>query len=179
VTTLPRKILRVHEALEAAQLPHAFGGALALAWCTGRARGTIDIDLNVFVRSTACDAVFAALPDGVRHGRKDIATARRDGQVRIWWDATPIDLFLNTTAFHDQVAGRARRERFMGRQVPFLACDDLAVFKAFCDRPKDWVDIEEMDLAGTIDLPHVIGVLASLLGGDDPRVIRLVTLSNS
>jgi len=32
-------------ALDDADVPHAFGGALALAWCTQRARGTIDIDL--------------------------------------------------------------------------------------------------------------------------------------
>ena len=36
-------------ALDDARIPHAFGGALALAWCTQRARGTIDIDVNVFV----------------------------------------------------------------------------------------------------------------------------------
>ena len=46
---LPAKIVALHRALERAQLPHAFGGALALAWCTQRARGTIDIDVNVFV----------------------------------------------------------------------------------------------------------------------------------
>ncbi len=46
---LPEKIIAIHEHLAAAGLPHAFGGALALAWCTGRARGTIDIDVNVFV----------------------------------------------------------------------------------------------------------------------------------
>ena len=45
-TSLADKIVAIHQALDAAQLPHAFGGALALAWCTQRARGTIDIDVN-------------------------------------------------------------------------------------------------------------------------------------
>ncbi|MFU8815067.1 MAG: hypothetical protein ACNA7W_06960 [Pseudomonadales bacterium] len=175
--SLPDKIVVLHEALAAAQLPHAFGGALALAWCTGRARGTIDIDVNIFVQPTQCGAVFAALPSGVRHTKNDIVTAQRDGQLRLWWERTPIDIFFSTTAFHIEAAGRARRETFMGRRVPFLACDDLAVFKAFFNRGKDWVDIEEMRAAGTVDLARVIGVLAGFLAADDERVVRLAELS--
>ena len=49
MSVLVDKILALHAALDDAEIPHAFGGALALAWCTERARGTIDIDLNVFV----------------------------------------------------------------------------------------------------------------------------------
>ena len=37
------KMLAIHEALDAGGVSHAFGGALALAWCTQQARGTIDI----------------------------------------------------------------------------------------------------------------------------------------
>ena len=54
------KILALHGALDAAGLPHAFGGALALAWCTERARGTIDIDLNVFVAADQAEHVAGA-----------------------------------------------------------------------------------------------------------------------
>ena len=39
------KIVAVHDALERAGLAHACGGALALAWCTERPRGTSDIDV--------------------------------------------------------------------------------------------------------------------------------------
>src|SRR5437773_11210415 len=49
MTGLADKILAIHDAFDAVRLPHAFGGALALAWCTERARGTIDIDVNIFV----------------------------------------------------------------------------------------------------------------------------------
>ena len=71
---LPAKIVALHKALERAQLPHAFGGALALAWCTQRARGTIDIDVNVFVSPEHSEAVFKCLPVGVAHTAKDLAT---------------------------------------------------------------------------------------------------------
>ena len=42
-------VVALHEGLEGARVPHAFGGAFALLWCTGEPRGTVDIDLNVFV----------------------------------------------------------------------------------------------------------------------------------
>ena len=44
---LVEKILACHQALAAANIPHAFGGALALAWCTESARGTIDVDVKI------------------------------------------------------------------------------------------------------------------------------------
>ena len=82
------KIVALHDALDAARLPHAFGGALALAWCTQRARGTIDIDLNVFVSSERFADVLNALPAEVRWTTDDLALGREDGQVRVWWEAT-------------------------------------------------------------------------------------------
>lgn len=174
---LPDKIVELHRALAAAGVPHAFGGALALAWCTQRARGTIDVDLNVFVPPDRADAVVAALPAGVTWVDADLARIRADGQVRLWWDATPVDLFFDTTAFHERVGERVRHEPFLGVDVPFLACRDVAVFKAFFDRTKDWADLEEMAAAGTLDVEAVLGVLVRYLGGDDPRVERLRSLA--
>jgi hypothetical protein len=87
-----------------------------------------------------------------------------------------VDLFFSTTGFHDRIASRVRNEPFLGVDVPFLACRDLAVFKAFFDRTRDWADLEEMAAAGSLDVEAVLGVLANYLGGDDPRVERLRTL---
>ena len=98
----------IHAALREAAVPHAFGGALALAWCTGRARGTIDIDVNVFVPADRAAAVVAALPDPVAASDDQLERLRRDGQVRLWWDGTPVDVFLDTTEFHEKAAARAR-----------------------------------------------------------------------
>lgn len=173
MTTLPAKIIAIHEALTEADVAHAFGGALALAWCTERARGTIDIDVNVFVDVSRTAEVLAALPDGIAWSPEDLATIERDGQTRLWWDPTPVDIFLNTTEFHEQVANRSRLESFTGRLVPFLSCADLAVFKAFFNRTKDWADLEEMSAAGTLDLDRVVGVLVRYLGPTDERVDRV------
>lgn len=177
MSQLADRIVAVHRSLLAAEVPHAFGGALALAWCTERARGTIDIDVNLFVDVDELDRALDGLPDSVRVTDADRELLRRDGQARLWWDTTPIDVFLNTTPFHEQVASRVRVERFADDDVPFLACRDLAVFKAFFDRTKDWADLEEMAAAGTLDVEAVLGVLVRYLGGSDPRVERLRALA--
>ncbi len=175
--SLVDKILALHLALEGADIEHAFGGALALAWCTERARGTIDIDVNVFVDQAEASRVVAALPAAVAVADEDVERLARDGQVRLWWDATPVDVFMNTTEFHEQAAARARSEQFVGHQVPFLGCSDLAVFKAFFNRTKDWADLEEMVAAGTLDVDRVLGVLVRYLGPSDERVDRLRSLA--
>jgi len=173
VTNLLEKIVAVHRALEAAELPHAFGGALALAWCTQRARGTIDIDVNIFVESGRTREVLDALPKGVTCDARQAKALERDGQVRLWWEQTPVDVFLDTTLFHTAVFERRRWEQFAGIEVPFLSCHDIAVFKAFFNRTKDWADLEEMDEAGTLDVGRVLSVLVEYLGVDDERVKRL------
>lgn len=170
---LPAKMVELHLCLDRAGIPHAFGGALALAWCTRRARGTIDIDLNVFVPVDDVDRVLAALPAGVEHSDADAQIATRDGQIRLMWDRTPVDLFWNTTEFHEAAAARARVEEFAGASLPFLGCTDLAVFKALFNRTKDWADIEEMVEVGSLDVDRVLGTLVRYLGGDDARVERL------
>jgi hypothetical protein len=177
VTTLPRKIIAIHRSVAGAGIPHAFGGALALAWCTERARGTIDIDLNIFLDASRAADVLAALPRGVRSSARDLAVLTRDGQTRLWWDETPVDLFVNTTEFHAQAAGRCRVEKFAGDDVPFLSCSDLAVFKAFFNRTRDWADLEEMVAVGTLDVDRVVGTLTRYLGPTDERVERLRRLA--
>ena len=174
--SLPGKMLAIHEHLRAAGIDHAFGGALALAWCTQQARGTIDVDVNVFVGPDRADEALAALPTEVTASDTDRALLVRDGQARLWWGTTPVDVFLNTTEFHATVATRVRWEPFAGADVPFLSCEDLAVFKAFFNRTKDWADLEAMREAGALDAAAVAGVLAAHLGADDERIARLLAL---
>src|SRR4051812_43533028 len=170
MSSLVDKILELHVALRGSEIEHAFGGALALAWCTERARGTIDIDLNVFVDAAQADTVLDALPEGVASSAADLVKLERDGQTRLWWDGTPVDVFLNTTEFHEQVANRCRWETFAGADIPFLSCSDLAVFKAFFNRTRDWADLEDMVTVGTLDTDRVVGVLTRYLGPGDDRV---------
>jgi hypothetical protein len=173
MTTLVERIVAIAEALDLAGIDWAFGGALALAYATEEPRGTRDVDVNVFVTGEQVDRVFGALPDGVRHRTADRRAVRADGQVRLWWDDTPVDLFFAVDPFHLGVAGRCRSVPFAGRTIRVLAPEDLAVFKAMFNRSKDWVDIDEMAASGSLDRAVASRRLAALLGADDDRVARL------
>ena len=162
------KIVRIHEALDEAALPHAFGGALALAYCTGEPRGTRDIDLNVFIGVDRLDELATALPPQIEVTNADRTAFQRDGQSRLWWDGTPVDVFLSNTPFHDHTEASARRVPFAEvEELPVLACDDLAVYKAFFNRAKDAVDVAEMVRAGAVDLAHLRRTIEALLGDEE------------
>lgn len=175
---LPNKVVELTTALTTAGIPHAFGGAIALAYCVPEPRATVDIDVNIFVTTDRAGGVLAILPAGVEHDDASLETIERDGQVRLWWEQTPVDLFFNTTSFHEEAMLRARHDQFGPIEMPVLACRDLAVFKAFFDRSKDWVDLEHMAEAGALDVAAVIGVLANLLGPEDPRIGRVRALGS-
>lgn len=175
--TLVDKIIALHKALDQAGIQHAFGGALALAWCTQRARGTIGIDLNIFLAPENAEEALATLPSGAKWSKRTLKTIMKEGQVRIHWDTTPIDLFLNTLDLHDQMARRISWEEFAGESVPFLTCQDIAILKVFFNRTKDWADIEAMVEAGTIKIPDLTATIIHYLGADDERVAMLTNLS--
>lgn len=177
--SLVDRIVAVCDHLDRAELPWALGGALALAYATEEPRATRDIDVNVFVPAADAARVFDALPAGVAHGDADLAAAATDEQVRLWWDDTPVDLFFAADPFHTEVAGRCREVPFAGRRVRVLCAEDLAVFKAMFDRPKDWVDIATMHDANSIDLGLTADRLAELLGDDDSRIDRLRTMGGT
>ncbi|MGN6373300.1 MAG: hypothetical protein ACTHM1_09970 [Solirubrobacteraceae bacterium] len=177
MSLLGQRLLEVHDALSAADLPHAFGGAIALAYCTHEPRGTRDLDVNVFVLPERAKEVFAALPADVTVTGANVATAERDGQARVWWEDTPIDVFLDVHPFHAEVADNVRHVAFEGREIPVLDCTALTVFKALLDRPKDWVDIDEMAMAEALNLPRARAWLERLLGAESPIAQRLRSLS--
>lgn len=173
--TLPEKLVALHRALAAADLPHAFGGAIALAYATLDPRGTSDIDVNVFVDAAEAGRALEVLPDGVAQPPGTAERIARDGQIRLWWDETPVDLFFDTVPIHADAAAHRRDVPFAGTTVPVLGPIELAVFKAMFDRTKDWADIEEMLAAGTLDLDAVRDVLDDMLGPEDRRWERLET----
>jgi hypothetical protein len=166
--TLTGRILQLHEHLDTAGFGHAFGGALALAFCTAEPRATRDIDLNVFVGVDRLDDLLAALPTGVKVTKAERALLLRDGQARLWWDGTPLDLFLSNHPFHDRAEVNRRVVPFAGiDDLPVLACPDLAVFKTFFARPKDAVDIATMAAARSVDLDQLERSVSALLGDDE------------
>src|SRR5439155_11653561 len=177
MSSLADRLLAVHGALEGAGFAHAFGGAIALAYCTQDPRGTRDLDVNVFAEPSRAGEVLAALPEGVMIGAADVRAAERDGQVRVWWEDTPLDVFLDVHRFHRQVAKGVRTVPFAGREIPVLGCTAVVVFKAVFDRTRDWADIEAVAEAGSADFAEANTWVQRMVGRDDPVSQRLTELA--
>jgi hypothetical protein len=172
MSKLGELLLAVHDAMDRAGIPHAIGGAIALAYCTLDPRGTRDLDFNVFVGPERAREVFAALPKGVEVSGERLERLEHDGQVRLKSGTTPIDLFLSVLPFHDHVADHVRHVPFEGRSIPVLSCTALAVFKAMFDRTQDWADIEAMIEAQSFDTDEATHWIRDMLG-DDRRIEQL------
>ena len=177
MTTLPEKLLAISASLSEADIPHAFGGAIALAYCTEEPRATQDLDINIFAEHDHSAVALASLPREVVLTAKNHQELRDIGQTRGWWDHTPIDLFLKTHPFHTIASHRVRLVPFADRTIPVLDGTTLAVFKVISNRTKDWADLEAMAEAGQLDAPAVSAIVTELLGNDDGRLARLSAIA--
>jgi hypothetical protein len=176
---LPDKVLAIHRSLADARIGHAFGGALALAYYA-EPRATIDIDLNVFVDPEEHAAVHAALaPLGIGDD-VDAAALARDGQCRWWWGRTPLDLFFAYDDLHVAMRSETRTVPFGDATIVVLAPEHLTVCKAVFDRPKDWLDIEQILVCeADLDIAEVERWLTRIAGPSDRRTQRFAELAAS
>lgn len=178
---LDEKVAALAGALTDADLPHAFGGAIALAY-HAVPRGTRDVDINIFLPATQFEAVLAAItPLGVDRPTPAIRrTLERDEQVRLDWEGTPLDLFFSYNALHDACMQRRRQVPFGEQRIWILSAEDLTIFKALFSREKDWRDIREILLAQPdLDIDYVIGWLERILDPRDERYVRFGSLAST
>ena len=184
-----RKVVAVHRALDAAAMPHAFGGALALG-LYGAPRETVDIDVNVFVAAEEWPRVAAALralSEAAIGGplpqldvgiAVELADVTRDREVRLAWDENPVHLFFSYDELHAEMPGAVRQVPFAGTTIPIVSPEHLVVRKAMLDRAKDWPDIEAILVATEpLDLEEIERWLERLAGPDDTRVARVRELA--
>lgn len=170
---LPEKVLAIHRALSAAKIPHAIGGALALAYYA-EPRATVDVDVNVFVSTDRWPELRDALDALEVDVSADLAALERDGQVRLWWGRNAVDLFFSYDEFHEEMRRKARRVPFGKETLRILSPEHLTVCKAMFDRTKDWLDIEQILVAtDPLDLGEVELWLRRMVGEGDPRLAKL------
>ncbi len=172
--SLPDKVVALHYALARAGVAHAFGGALALAYYA-EPRTTVDVDVNVFVTVDHADDVAAALgPLGVDTTPLVGPTSAREGQVRCRWGRTPIDLFFSYDALHEAMRVGTQLVPFGPDTIPILGPEHLVVCKAVFNRPKDWLDIEQvLATVDGFDSEDAMKELVRVVGADDARATRL------
>jgi hypothetical protein len=169
------KALAIARALDSAAIPHAFGGAIALAFAA-EPRATSDVDVNLFVPVSRAEAVLAVLRSiGVPVDDPALRELlERDEQIRLRWTGTWIDLFFSYSPLHDACNERARTVRVLGQPIRVLSPEDLAIFKVLFDRPKDWLDIEAIALSrgDRLDAAYLERWVDAIAGADDPRSAR-------
>jgi hypothetical protein len=170
---LPDKLVAIHRSLARGRVPHAFGGAIALAYWTSDPRGTSDIDVNIFVPAEDPVRALGALPEEIEQPEGLADLIAREGQTRLWWGETPVDVFFDYHPMHAAAAEHRTVVPFAGTKIPVLGATELAVFKAMFDRTRDWADIEAMAAAGTLDRRGVRAGLRRLVPKDDARFARL------
>ncbi len=169
-------IVAVHDHLDRAGISHAFGGALALGYIANP-RGTVDIDVNAFLPPSDLQVIEAALsPLGLR--RTDSADDIPIAGVRFEHidDPFPVDIFPSLDDRYAEVEHRRVLHQF-GRSndvLPFLAAEDLSVFKLSYGRPQDWVDLRAIAAARPdIDVEVIEDLLVELRGPTMyPRMVR-------
>jgi hypothetical protein len=170
---------RLADACEAADLPYAIGGAIALGyWAAPRA--TNDVDIDLFVDEPGLERAFdAMLQMGLTLDRDE---ARRQvaqrGDFRAWSGEMRVDVFVAFDPIHEDVRARCRRMPLAGRPASILAAEDLCVFKMLFDRPKDWVDLELIvaSQGARLDAGTVRSVFSYWIGESDARLARFDAL---
>jgi hypothetical protein len=171
--SLPEKVVAISEALTAAKVPYAIGGAIALNFYT-EPRATVDVDVNVFIGTSHWPTVKAALQEIGVDVAADEHALTRDGQVRLWWDRNAVDLFFSYDPFHDDMEGATRRVPFGRARIRILGPEHLLICKALFDRPKDWLDIETMvAFVEPLDLDAIRSWLTRMVDADDERLAKL------
>lgn len=178
---LEEKVVAITTAFARAHIPYAIGGAIALGYY-GEPRVTIDIDVNIFSGSSLGEHVLEVLEQlGVEIDPGDRALIESHGQVRTRWGRNLVDLFFSSDSFHDEASKHVRTVPFDADQIVILGPEDLIIFKSAFDRPKDWIDIEQVLFlqAGELDIGYLLSWAERLFGREDHRYTKMTAAIES
>jgi hypothetical protein len=144
VTPLIQAAADLQSVCEAHRWRYCFIGGLAvLRW--GEPRETVDVDLTLLTGFTNEGQYVDALLQHFEPRRADAATLARTARVLLLRASSGVglDIALGGLPFEESAVSRSTPFRFPP-DVDLRTCsaEDLVVFKAFADRPKDWLDLE-------------------------------------
>ena len=178
----PELACRLAELFDEHGISYAVGGSLALGF-HAEPRGTIDVDMNVFIAvDRELDRLLAVLqtvgfvPDGpVSTIRRQ---AREDAQFRGYIGGVRLDVFVPSIAYYAELSERRRRVVLAGRPIWILGPEDLVVLKMMFLRFKDLADVEAMarNMGDSLDRDFVCRKLAELAGADDGRIDQFLAI---
>lgn len=156
-------VVQVARLLSQRCIPHAVGGALALA-AHGIPRATYDVDMNIGVEGTAffSDEVLSALKEncGITFSETQEQLLKRSEETGFIQGACgmiKVDLFFPNIEYLREVVEKALPLPLYGETIHVIGSDDLIVMKSIFGRDKDFVDIHSLARYGTnpIDMDYI------------------------
>jgi hypothetical protein len=176
VTPLLQAAADLQGVCDAAGWRYCFIGGLAvLRW--GEPRETIDVDLTLLTGFTDEARYVDALLGHFEPRRTDAAAFARTNRVLLLRarSGVGLDIALGGLPFEESAVSRSSLFRFPPA-VDLRTCsaEDLIVFKAFADRPKDWLDVEGVIIrqGARLDWRYVVAELAPLAElKDAPEIV--------
>lgn len=178
VTVATHHLLREHD------LPHGFGGALALNYYADP-RATADVDVNVFVpwadgvQRLSLFETLGYRPLNPVEGALPVAGIRLTSEA----SRIALDVFFSLDEHYEVVAERLRWFPFgrHGEELPFFSAEDIVAFKVSFNRDKDWVDIRRvLEHEPTLDLDYLEQAVIALRGPRmHPRIARVRAMART
>lgn len=167
--------MRLAKALDARGIAYAIGGALAFGYW-GMPRGTLDVDLTLFMPPEEPERVIALLDDldCVIDAKKARGTLAEHGFCSATFFGIRVDVFLPIVDFYAVARGRRRQVDLGGVPLMIWDAETLVIFKLMFFRDKDLVDIAQIlrTQAGRLETGWITTRLVDLFGARDPRVSR-------
>lgn len=152
------------------------GGLAVLRW--GEPRETIDVDLTLLTGFANEAHSVDVLLRHFEPRRSDAAALARTARVLLLRASSGVglDIALGGMPFEESAVARSTPFRFPP-DVTLRTCsaEDLIVFKAFADRPKDWLDIEGVVIrqGSRLDWQYILAELRPLAElKDAPEVVE-------
>ena len=160
-------------ALEAGGHDYAFGGAIALGYW-GEPRGTVDVDLTLFVpadQPPLCIQLLETIGCEVATPEA-VASLREHGFCRARYRGVRVDIFVPIVPFYEAARARRARVRIGEQSIMVWGPEALAVFKMMFFRRKDLADVEQIIRiqAERLDRGWVRAQIEEMYGKWDPRV---------
>lgn len=175
------EVIRAAAALQAVCEAEAWrfcliGGLAVQRW--GEPRETVDVDLTLLTEFHDEARFVSTLTERFEPRIADPLSFARVNRVLLLRapSGVGLDIAFGGLPFEEDAVNRSSLFTFPP-DVSLRTCsaEDLIVFKAFADRPKDWVDVDGIVIrqSGRIDWPYVRAQLAPLVElKDAPEILQ-------
>jgi len=159
--------------LEAEGCEYAFGGAIALGYW-GEPRGTVDVDLTLFVPVDQPERAVGLLETiGCEVDTPEaMESLREHGFCRAQCRGTRVDVFVPIVPFYQEARARRVRVKIGDQSIMVWGPEVLTVFKMMFFRRKDLADVEQILRVQVerLDRDWVRSQLEEMYGRRDPRL---------